>query len=175
MPAFERVYAQDLTATATTLARQDAALAAAIAVGDENARLDLLGKVGEAERMLNRLDDAVPHLRAALALAQMRGDLQREIANLIRLATALQYREEHGEAVALFRACLARIEATNERVREDFAYQHFGRCLAEMGEWEEVIGCFERALALRRAGGDALLIASTEHALSLARSLVRGV
>ena len=129
MPVFERVYAADPAVMMATVTQYRTALADAIAAGDDAARLDLLGKVGDAERMLNDLTAAIPHLQEAFAFAVARGDVRREIANAVRLATGLQYAGEYPEAETRFRHCLARIEETGERSREDFAYQHFGRCL----------------------------------------------
>lgn len=163
---FQRVYAEDTAMVLALLAEEQANLAAAETVGDDTARLALLGRVGERERILGRLDDATLHLQAALALAQEHGDRKREITNLIRLATALHYAEGHTEADALFRECLATIERTGEREREDFAHQHYGKCLAEMGQRDEAAAHFAHALALRRAKGDAGLIASTEAAIA---------
>lgn len=166
MKPFQRGYADDPEAVEVALVRATAALVAAGAAGDDAARLELLGRVGEMERMLGRLDDAIAHLRTARTLARERGDARREITALIRLATALQYHEEHAEADALFRECLAAIARTGERGHEDFAHQHYGKCLVEQGRTVEAVAHFEHALALRQARGDAGLIASTRAALA---------
>jgi len=51
----------------------------------------------------------------------------------------------------------------------DFALQHLGKALLDTGKPEGAVAVLEEAWALRRDGGDAELIRSTELALALAR------
>lgn len=173
---FERVYTEerDREAACERVAGYFVQLGEATDAGDERERMDLLGRIGENQRMLGNIAEAVPLLQEAGHLARKLDDRPREIANMIRLATTLQYLDEHAAADALFRATLEMIDRSGSRDREDFARQHHGRCLAEMGRLDEAIAAFEAALAIRRAKGDAPLIASTECALARARSLRDG-
>ena len=50
-----------------------------------------------------------------------------------------------------------------------YALQHLGKTLLDAGARREATALLEDTLALRRAGGDAALIASTERALAAAR------
>ncbi len=139
--------------------------------GDEAARLHLLGQIGNDQRSLGNLLEAEMFLTEAVALARKLGDTRREAANLIRLATARQYSGHHAEAAAIFRDALARTRTGEASAYEDFALQHLGKCLVEMGEVEEAIACFDRALVLRWMKADPELIASTEAALHAATAM----
>jgi tetratricopeptide (TPR) repeat protein len=71
----------------------------------------------------------------------------------------------------IFRAAFALTLSGAASDYEDFALQHLGKCLVEMGRVDEAIACFDRALILRWMKADPELIASTEEALAGARSL----
>jgi tetratricopeptide (TPR) repeat protein len=139
--------------------------------GDRAERLQLLGQIGNDQRALGNLIEAEMFLTEAVALARHLGDTRREAANLIRLATARQYGGQHAEAEAMFRAAVALTISGAASDYEDFALQHLGKCLVEMGRVDEAIACFDRALILRWMKADPELIASTEEALAGARSL----
>jgi len=166
---FLRQTIADRDALRIALERDLAALAAGVA--DEHARARLLGRVGEAYRMLGDPDRAAPYLSEALLAARHLGDEPGVAANLIRLATALQHGGEHPRAESLFREALAFSGRPDCATYKDFALQHLGKCLVETGRIDEAIGCFEEALAARLAKGDAALVASTEEALAAARAL----
>lgn len=134
------------------------------------------GQIGEAYRSLGQLEQARKHLEAAVAAAREHGLRKQLGTNLVRLATARQYANAHEEAMPLFEEALAVTATTG--VAADFAHQHVGKCLAELGRWDEAIAHFEQALIMRQARGDmglgssqgAALIASTEEALEAARA-----
>jgi hypothetical protein len=94
-----------------------------------------------------------------------------EIANLIRLATAIQYAGRHAEARAMFELALRRCERGIASAYEDFALQHLGKLLVEQGHVARGLPLLERGLLLRRRKGDAALIASIDRALAGARTL----
>lgn len=169
-PARTRFLRQVATPSPSQLARlqeQLAELAIARESGDRQATLALLGELGEAYRMLGFLDEARPLLTEAVEVADRHADARRALVNRLRLATLLQYAEEHDAALPLFGAALARAEALGLLV--DYVRQHRGKCLAELGRWDEAIADFEAALAARARGGDAALITSSREALELAR------
>lgn len=162
---FLRVYADQALTVLGTIHALAHDLEDARAAGDSEEAMHVLGPLGEAFRMLGQLDKAVPPLEEALALAR---ELERPkfvIANLIRLATAYQYLNRHAEAEPLFVEALER--ARERGFMEDFALQHYGKCLAELRRWDEAIACFEHAIA-RRTGGDPALLDSSREALALA-------
>lgn len=165
---FLRQYAESALPLVKSIRDHHQALHAAEASGDRDAELAALGAMADAYRLLGRLDEAVSHGERAVAIAREVERPKFLASNLIRLATALQYRNEHAAAEPLFEEA-QRIAAT-VGVLEDFALQHHGKSLAEQGRWAEAIACFERALALREAKTDADLIASTREALEEARA-----
>jgi tetratricopeptide (TPR) repeat protein len=174
MTPFERFPRTDDPAVRERLARNRDLLARTPA-DDAAERLRLLGAIGNDERALGDLDHAEQDLAEAVALARFLGDVRREAANLIRLATAIQHAERHAEAEPLFRAALALTEREAAAMYRDFALQHWAKWLVETGNVPEAVACFEQALAIRRAKGDGELIASTERSLAAARELLSGV
>lgn len=164
---FLRQYAEKAVPVLTRLQEQLDELADAREANDEEATLPLLGEVGEGYRMLGRLDLARAPLEEAVQLADQRGDARRGMVNRLRLATLMQYAGEHEAAIAMFDDGVARARSLGLLV--DFALQHRGKCLAELGRWEAAIADFEAALAGREKADDAALVASTREALELAR------
>lgn len=89
------------------------------------------------------------------------GDAQ--VVHAIRYATALQYSQEHRSAYVRF------VEIVQDCRKQgrylDFALQHFGKCLVEMGHLDQAKACFQEAMGLRCAAGNRELIHSTQRAL----------
>jgi len=153
-----RWVAADDAAVADAAARAEERLAAA----EPAERLRLLGYLGNAYRLLRRHDDAVAAHERAAALAE--GPRERAVA-LTRLGESLRCADRYGEAEAVLRGAVA---AAPPEVRH-YALQHLGKTLLDAGARREATALLEDTLALRRAGGDAALIASTERALAAAR------
>lgn len=169
--SFQRPPYLDDDSVRERIARNLDRLPAARDAGDMAERLHLLGQVGNDQRALGNLIEAEMFLTEAVALARKVGDSQREAANLIRLATARQYGGRHADAEAMFREAVALTTSGPASDYEDFALQHLGKCLVEMGRIDEAIACFDRALVLRWMKADPELIASTEAALTAAHAL----
>jgi tetratricopeptide (TPR) repeat protein len=163
---FQRRAGVDLSTVRQQLAASLGQLAQATASGTATERLRVIGRVGEAYCLLGNDEMALPLLEEAVALAKKVQDTWLEVVNLIRLATAYQYAGQHGRAESLFRRAVELAQSINYKDRLDFALQHFGKCLVEMGRLDEAAACFEEALALRQVKGDVGLIASTERALA---------
>ena len=156
-----------LAAAARLATRQ---LRQARSVGDRDAELRLRGYLGTAYRILGRWRAASGHLRAAYSLARAANLPAAEVVALIRLGEVDRCRDAFPSAEACFREALAKCRADSRLgVYEDFALQHLGKCLLDMGCHAEALSCLDAALHLRTAKGDAALIASTEAALNLAR------
>lgn len=165
---FLRHYADEALPLVRAIQENMDELTRARAEGDPVALIPILGELGEAFRLLGQLDRALPYTTEALELARAQGRAKWVLTNGLRLATLLQYRNDHAAAEPLFIEALAGARALG--LLEDFVLQHWGKCLAELGRRDEAIACFERALVLRQTRGDAALIASTEEALDLART-----
>jgi tetratricopeptide (TPR) repeat protein len=138
--------------------------------GNETQILRALGYLTDACRVFGELDAAVAYGQEAVERSRAAGNRNAEIANLIRLGEAHKYRDEHVIAEPLFREALDLTSDGDVQVLRDFALQHLGKCLLEMGRYDEAITQLEDALALRRAKQNQSLIESTENALALART-----
>lgn len=166
---FQRHSSEDPAALRRQLQEHLAQLERVKAGPDALEVIRMTGLIGEEYRFLGEYETVLPLLEEALAGAQQLGARRLEMVNCIRLATAYQYAGCHNKAEALFRRALELAREPEHADRLDFALQHLGKCLVEMGRLEEATACFEEALALRQAKGDAGLIASTEQALGVAR------
>jgi len=166
---FQRYQSPDPVALAQKIERDSAAL---VLAKDEQARLELISRIGSNYTNLWQEERAVPILERALALAQQVGNNRIEIVNLISLATAQQYCGNHDLAETLFREALQKMQENNQLSYEDVALHHLGRCLVEQGKLSEALTCFERALALRKEKGDRLFIASTQRAIDAVRAML---
>lgn len=128
-----------------------------------------LGPLGDLLRVGNALTEARGVLGRAVEVAVMNGDEPRRRANIIRLATAEFYDGAHAEAIPRLAALVRDIEASSDRRYLDFALQHLGKALAEVGRYTEAVALFERALGLRKDPG---LRASSREALAAARARI---
>lgn len=125
-----------------------------------------LGRLGDhMRRHPNHAASAAEVLGFAVMLAILAKHPETEAANRVRLAIALQYADEHEEAVIEHEQAMELIETHHIHELLDYALQHHGKCLAEMGEYEQARQCFHRALEIRRERGDESLLASTREAI----------
>ncbi len=138
--------------------------------GNETQILRTLGYLTDACRVYGELDSAVAYGQEAVERSRTTGNRNAEVANLVRLGEAYKYREEHAIAEPLFREALDLTADGDAEMLRDFALQHLGKCLLEMGRYDEAIAHLEEALALRRAKTNQPLIESSEQALALART-----
>jgi tetratricopeptide (TPR) repeat protein len=164
---FQRVYADEAGPQVSKIQELRTDLQAARAEDDDERVLAILGPLSEAYRLLARLDEASACAEEALELANELEQPMAQISNGLRLATALQYRNEQARALPMFEQTLAKARQRGFLV--DYVLQHLGKCLVELGRADEGIEAFEEALALRHKRGDAELVASTEEALEGAR------
>ena len=149
---FQRRAGVDLAALPGQLEQALEQLAQATASGDQAARLSLAGRVGELYALLGDYQAAIPLLEEAVAGARQLGARRLEVIHWIRLATTYQYAGRHDEAEGLFRQAIVLARGADGADRLDFALQHFGKCLVEMGRLDEAVGCFEEALTGLRPG-----------------------
>lgn len=172
MPAFLRVQRPDDTqlqvSYAENLRRLDQMQAQRIPQD-----LALLGALGEQARSLGHLEASRKYLEAALKLAREYEDPAREVANLIRLGTTLQYLNRHQEGEAFLLAALEKTDAPATCLYHDFALQHLGKLYAELGRYAEARNLFEQALHIRQQKDDPGLIRSTKQALQTLESLIQ--
>jgi kanamycin kinase len=120
---------------------------------------ELQSYAGQAARLLGDHELAIRHLSRALELAP-------SPRARIRLGEAYRCADRLPAAERELRAALSESEGTPD---EHYALQHLGKALADAGRPVDAEDALARALALRRAGGDEELVASTEAALARLR------
>lgn len=139
---------------------------------DPTAQCIALGRLGDAlRRHPEFLQESIATLSTALELAHQCDQSWRPknamiAANLIRLATSLQYSGAHQKAIDVFEQSLQWIHTNALGEYEDFALQHMGKCFAEMGNIQRAKQCFARALEQRFIKNDDQLIESTKKAIT---------
>jgi tetratricopeptide (TPR) repeat protein len=168
---FQRYQPQDSPRIVSKIEQDHKLLDKALATNDELLQLELLSRLGANYTMLEKEERAVPLLEQALLLARQRGDKRLEVANLLSLATSMQYLGQREKAQELFQEALDKVYANYEPYYEDFVLQHRGRCYVEQGKIEEAINCFGRALSLRERKGDPRGIEASQHALDAVRAI----
>jgi tetratricopeptide (TPR) repeat protein len=162
---FQRFVAPDAAALEPGMAGHRTGLAHALRAGDE---LGILDHTADLASLLTTAR------REAEALALLHEQLDRvecfsasEVSGWFwnAYATALQYNGRRDDANRAFDRALALSRARGWRRLQSFVLQHWGRCLAEQGEFDQSQAKFEEALGIRRELNDPRT-ASTERALA---------
>jgi tetratricopeptide (TPR) repeat protein len=161
-------FLRDTISDRETWQRERETLSSALAEArDEMERLRLLGRLGDHLRMSpEHVAEAISRLGQAISLAKHIGHPPALAGNLIRLATAEQYGGHHEQALDHFAQARDVIDAHALEGLRDFACQHMGKCLTEMGRWDEARAMFAAAASLRASRGAAGLLASSRQALA---------
>lgn len=129
--------------------------------------------IGQAARMMRRLDVAEQHLTAALRLAEGHGSPQSVLLARIRLAHVHQWQGRFRQATTEFERCLR--EGRQELSGENYAFvlQHAGKAYYEAGHWTRARELFAEALRWRTEHGvDRKLVDSSRLALDGADACV---
>ncbi|RPF53364.1 tetratricopeptide repeat protein [Aquisalibacillus elongatus] len=135
----------------------------------QDERCFLYGTLGNLYRLQGNLEKSIDCLKEALKIAA--SDSAREIVMRIRLGETYKYHQDYQKALDQFElAELIGLEYEPQYL--DFAYQHKGKCLMEMGMYNEAKEAFENAHAIRKGKKDEKLIQSTEKAMELLDQLV---
>ncbi|MEI4771886.1 tetratricopeptide repeat protein [Psychrobacillus sp. FJAT-51614] len=138
---------------------------------EESDKYFLYGTVGNLYRVCGEPQKALNYLNICLCHALKEGNITRETVTLIRIGEALKYYEKHDEALEHFEKAFKKCKDNKLETYLDFALQHKGKCLMEMGRLDEAVECFIEALKLREFKGDTTLIGSTKEALKLVKRL----
>ena len=138
---------------------------------EESDKYFLYGTVGNLYRICEEPQKALNYLNFCLCLALEEGSKTREAVTLIRLGEALKYDEKHDVALKFFEKALKKCKDNKLDIYLDFALQHKGKCLMEMGRLDEAEISFIKAFKLREFKGDTTLIDSTKKALELVKRL----
>lgn len=125
-------------------------------------KLFLYGNIGNLYRLVGNTDLAIKSLQKAIEIS----DEKRQISNLIRLGEALKYDGQHEQALKKFKKAIDICATNNGSDLLDFAYQHKGKCLLELGQRSLALGYFEKAMELRLVKAEQPLIESTRRAIN---------
>jgi len=138
---------------------------------DTTQRIELLGRVGGYARTLRNLNLAEQALSTALELAESIGNVRLKTANTIKLAHVYQWQQRYAEGETLFAEAIATCQTHPDAARYlDFAYQHFGKCKFDQGQYSEALGYFQQAMEIRQEKGKLELIESTALAIATTQS-----
>ncbi len=140
-------------------------------ITNEDEKYFLKGTLGNLYRIYGEPQKAVNILTECVTIASNQNNSNREIMSLIRLGEAIKYNGNPMKALGIFNEVLDKCKANNNLLYLDFAIQHKGKCLLELGEIEEAEKCFKEALRLRELKEDILLIESTQQALNFIKKL----
>ncbi|MFD7645761.1 tetratricopeptide repeat protein [Kitasatospora sp. NPDC059795] len=124
----------------------------------------LTREIGIAQMTLGNHDEARALLRKALDMATAAGNTRSVVASGINLGDAHRYAGDTQAADALYRSALATARSLHPELL-DFAHQHFGKHLMELGDHAGALAHLQEALRLRIAKGNAELVESTQAAL----------
>ncbi|PJO40654.1 hypothetical protein [Lysinibacillus xylanilyticus] len=135
-------------------------------ITNEDEKYFLMGTLGNLYRIYGEQQKAVKILTECVTIANNQNNSNREIVALIRLGEAIKYNDTPMKALEIFNEVLEKCKANNNLLYLDFAIQHKGKCLLELGGFVEAEKCFKEALKLREFKGDVSLIESTRQALN---------
>ncbi len=135
-------------------------------ITNEDEKYFLMGTLGNLYRIYGEQQKAVKILTECVTIANNQNTSNREIVALIRLGEAIKYNDNPMKALEIFNEVLEKCKANNNLLYLDFAIQHKGKCLLELGGYVEAEKCFKEALKLREFKGDVSLIESTRQALN---------
>ncbi|SFJ22418.1 tetratricopeptide repeat protein [Thermoflavimicrobium dichotomicum] len=127
--------------------------------------------LGNAYRVLDQPEPAIRYLTIAEKIARQFNNPALLARTLIRLGEAYKYGDQHDKALACFQEVKDLTDCEELYFYHDFALQHIGKCLMELGRYDEALDHFHKALALRKQKEKQELIRSTELALKLAQKL----
>lgn len=135
-------------------------------ITNEDEKYFLMGTLGNLYRIYGEQQKAVKILTECVTIANNQNNSNREIVALIRLGEAIKYNDNPMKALEIFNEVLEKCKANNNLLYLDFAIQHKGKGLLELGGFVEAEKCFKEALKLREFKGDVSLIESTRQALN---------
>ncbi|TQR17705.1 hypothetical protein [Psychrobacillus vulpis] len=140
-------------------------------ISDEEDKYFLYGTVGNLYRICGEPEKAINYLNYCLNYALEEENISKEIVTLIRLGEALKYHKKHNKAIEFFDEAFNKCKDNKIDSYLDYALQHKGKCLMELGMLDEAEKCFIKAFKLREFKGDSTLIDSTKQALDLVKRL----
>ncbi len=133
---------------------------------ESSERYYLAGTMGNLYRVIGKLNRSIGYLNVSIQIAIEEDDPIKEMIAKIRLGEALKYANKHQKALGLFNEAI-QMAVEHEPFYLDFAYQHKGKCLMEIGKYEEALEALEEAWVIRKSKQNAELLESTRQAIAL--------
>ncbi|MBK3496416.1 tetratricopeptide repeat protein [Viridibacillus sp. YIM B01967] len=137
-----------------------------------NEQIFLYGTIGNLYRIAGDSKQAISMLEKCYKLAEESGIKKSRIANLIRLGEAFKYAGQYEDALKSFDIAIQELMPIDDCDLLDFAMQHKGKCLMEVGEWKSALSQFHKALCIRKRKGSKSLINSTELAIQFVKEKI---
>jgi tetratricopeptide (TPR) repeat protein len=144
---------------------------------DDYERMRLSGMVGTLYLILGDDEMAEEHINTAIASSNNLRDRQAQLRNLMRLAQVYQFRKQFMLADRIFKQVIQAYEASRDASHPnrnsifmtdlDMAYQQYGKCLFDQGDYEIALHMFEKALNIQQHKQGHFSIASTQHAIQV--------
>lgn len=141
---------------------------------DDYERMRLSGLVGTLYLIIGDYEMAEEHIHTAITSSNNLRDRQAQLRNLLRLAQVYQYRKQFELADRIFKQVIQAYEANRDTPRNsifmadlDMAYQQYGKCLFDQGDYEIALHMFEKALSLQQDKPDKSSMLSTQHAIQV--------
>ncbi len=127
--------------------------------------------IGIGQMSLGNHEEALTLLQQSLDLAAAIGNAHAVVATGLNLGDAHRYAGDRRTADALYRSALNTARSQHPEL-VDFALQHTGKHLMELGDLAGAQAHLQEALRLRIAKGDAELVESTKAALARVELLI---
>lgn len=128
-------------------------------------KLFLYSNIGNLYRILGNSQLAIECLEKAIELSEE----NKLIINLIRLGEALKYSGQHGQSLIKFDEAIELCSYVSNTGLLDFAFQHKGKCLLELGQIDAAFDYFQKAMQIRLVKGEQSLIESTQLAIEFTK------
>lgn len=129
-------------------------------------KYSLCGMLGNCYRIVGQPQKAIHYLTLALKIAWEEENSSKKVVTYIRLGEAWKYNDEHEKAMDMFTVAMKIVSENELGKYNDFVLQHQGKCLMEMGKWDEAKQCFQEVLEIRKKKAVPSLIESTELSLN---------
>lgn len=111
-------------------------------------------RIGRLHREMGALDEAGPHLEAAMALFSSAGDERGVASSVDDLGKLAWLKGDYPAALELMRDGLARRRKLGDRRSIGLSFNNLGIVLLETGDFAQAIDAFEQSLTIRREIGD---------------------
>jgi tetratricopeptide (TPR) repeat protein len=129
-------------------------LAAARSAGDRGGEVWSLGDVAAALTQMNRYDEAIDHLRQAIALSEELGDTYARAQSLGNLGNVYLQAGRLDKAVEYGRRSLALDRVLGNTWSEGIALANLGDAYQRLGRFDEAVDCLAQALPVLRTIGN---------------------